>query len=114
MESAKIIDALNNVRTLKYPHDAALVPGNIIVVNGQVLVAINETDANADNVFVYRAKATFPKKAALALAVGAPAYWDNTAGEITDDPAGNTMAGIVVAYAAAAATEVNVHLGENK
>lgn len=111
---AKIADALINVRTRPYTHNVALTAGDVIVVNGSVMVAINETAANMENVFAYRGRMWFSKKAALALGVNTVCYLDVANSEITDDPAGNTKAGTCDEFAAAAATEVLVMLGENK
>jgi predicted RecA/RadA family phage recombinase len=110
---ATILDGVTNTRTRRYVHNAALEDGDVIVVNGQVLIAINTKAANVENVFAYRCRALFPKKANLALNVEV-CYLDEGNSEITNDPTDNTKAGVVVEFAAAAATEVVVMIGENK
>lgn len=108
-----IIDAYDKIRTREYIHNAALVPGDSILVNGSLMVAINTTDANKGNVFLYRGKVTLPKAADKVLNVNDPCYLDEAAGKITSASEGNTRIGTCDAYAAAAATEVDVMVAEN-
>ena len=110
---ATILDGVINTRTRKYVHDAALEPGDVIVVNNQVLIAIHTRAAGVENVFAYRCRATFPKKANLVLNMDV-CYLDVGNSVITDDPAGNTKAGVAVEFSAAATTTVVVMLDENK
>ena len=111
---ANIADALTNVRTRPYTHNAALTAGDVIVVNGSVMIAINDTAADVENVFAYRCRAWFPKKANLALGVNTVCHLDVANSEITDDPNGTTKTGTCDEFAAAADTEVLVMVGENK
>lgn len=111
---AKIRDSIGNVRTLKHTHTAALEPGKVLVANGQVLVAINKTAADEENVFAYRGRVELDKTAALAINVGDVVYWDDTAKEANKTATANTKGGICVEDAAAADATVLVMLGENK
>ena len=113
MATATVRDGVNQVRTLKLAHTAAVSAGDVIVSNGQVLVAVNDAAANADNAYIYRGKVEVPKTAALAINVGDVVYWDATNGEanLTNT---NTKMGICVEAAAAADSTVVVMLGENK
>ena len=70
------MDNLNNLKTCKYTHNAATVPGDVIVVNCCVLVAVNTALANAENVYVYSGKVTIPKNNALVINALDQVYWD--------------------------------------
>lgn len=114
MATGIIRDSLVNVRTRKDTHGAAVSAGDIVVINGQVLVAVNAALINAENVYAYRGKVEAPKKAALALGSGSVVYWDAGNGVVTDVPDGNTKIGITLEPAAAADTTILVMLAENK
>lgn len=110
---AIIRSGVKDTRTLKYTHNAAVEAGDVIVGNGQVLVAVNAADANVENVYVFRGKVEFPKEAALAIGVGDVCYWVADT-NINKTAGGNTKAGICTEAALAADTVVLVELGENK
>jgi predicted RecA/RadA family phage recombinase len=73
--SAIIRDSLANARTLKYAHTAAVEVGEIIVANGNVLVAISAADADEEAIYVYRGRIQVPKTTG-AIAAGEPVFWD--------------------------------------
>jgi len=100
-------------RTLKLAHSAAVEAGDVIVSNGQVLVAVAAAEADAENAFVFRGPVEFPKEAALAVAVGDVCYWDSAAGE-ADKTNTNVKTGICIEAAEAADDVVLIELGENK
>ena len=107
-------DGLDKLRTLKKAHSAICLVGEIIVLNGQVIVAVNASAADVANAFVYRGKVEAAKEAALALDVGDVAYWDAVNGVITTTASGNTKMGMVVEDAEAADDNGVVMLDENK
>jgi predicted RecA/RadA family phage recombinase len=107
-------DSSKNLRTLKHTHSAALAVGEVLIYNGQVLVACNASAADAENVFVYRGRVELDKTAALAINPGDVVYWDDTAKEANKTASANTKAGICVEAALAADATVLVMLGENK
>lgn len=100
-------------RTLKYANAGAVEAGDVIVANGQVLVAVNAAGAGAENVYIFRGPVEFPKAAALAVAAGEVCYWAG-AGNANKTAQDNTKIGICVEGAAAADTVVLIELGENK
>lgn len=104
---------VNQLRTLKLAHTAAVEAGEVIVSSGQVLVAVNPADANAVNTYIFRGPVEVPKQAALAIAAGAVCYWDAAAGE-ADTTDTNVKTGICTEAALAADTVVLIELGENK
>ncbi|NOZ68008.1 MAG: DUF2190 family protein [Deferribacteres bacterium] len=114
MATATIIDTIQNVRTLAYTHDSAVAKGDVIVVNGQVLIAVNDADANAENVYAYQGKAEFPKEANLAVSPGEICYWDESAGVMTKTQGGNTRAGTCIEASAASDTTLLVLLEPNR
>lgn len=109
-----IRDSIGNCRTLKKAHTAAVVVGEIVVINGQVLVAVNAKAADAENAYIYRGKIEAPKEAALAINVGDVVYWDATNEVVTKTATANTKMGVCVEDVAGAGTTVLVMLGENK
>ncbi len=113
-EVIAIRDSLANARTLKLAHTAAVVVGEVIVSNGQVLVAINAAIADADNIYMYRGRVELPKEASLVVAVGDVLYWDATAEVATKTSTSNTKLGIAIEASAAPDTSVLAMLGENK
>jgi predicted RecA/RadA family phage recombinase len=114
MAKAIVRGGLNQVRTLTLAHTAAVEAYDVIVSNGQVLVACNDADANVSNSYVFGGPVEFPKEAALAIAVGDVCYWVAGNGNVNKTAGGNTKAGICTKAAAAADTVVLIELGENK
>lgn len=104
---------VDQVRTLKLAHTAAVEAGDVIVSNGQVLVAVNAAEADAENIYVFRGPVEFPKDNTVAMAAGDVVYFDAVNNNI-DKTNTNTKAGIVTEAAAQTATVVLVELGENK
>ena len=100
-------------KTLKHDHTAALVRHEVLVLNGNVVVAVNASLADVENAFVYRGKVEFPKLAALAIEPGEVVYWDDTNRECNKTSAGNTKCGICVEASEAADSVVLVALHEN-
>lgn len=102
-----------NVKTLKLAHTSAVERDEVIVSNGQVLVAVNTAASGVDNAYVHRGAILFPKEADLAIDPGDVCYWV-AATNINKTSAGNTKAGICIEKALAADTEVLVDLEPNK
>lgn len=110
-------DGVNNLKTMKLAHAAAVLAGEIIVANGNILVAVNAADANVENIYVYRGRVGFPKATGVSTAIAANAkvYWDATNGVATVDAAAgaNKMIGTTVEAAGDTDVEVLAMLGEN-
>ncbi len=100
-------------KTLKHDHTAALLRHEVLLLNGSIVIAVNASDADVDNAFVYRGKIEFPKLAALAIEPGEKVYWDDTNREVNKTSAGNTLCGICVDASAAADSVCLVALHEN-
>jgi len=100
-------------RTLEYAHTAATAPGDVLVVNGNVVVAVNSADADEDNVYIFRGPVEFPKEAGLAIAPGETCYWVAANGNMNKTASGNTRAGIAKEAAAASDATVLIELQEN-
>lgn len=113
MAKATIRSGLDKTRTLKYTHNAATAPGDILLVNGQVLVAIGTAAANVVNTYAFRGRVEFPKEAPLVIAPGENCFWVAAASNLNKTSAGNTAVGICVEAAAEADTIVLVELIEN-
>jgi predicted RecA/RadA family phage recombinase len=96
MALASGYDSIRNARTLLLAHTSAVVAGEIIVSNDNVLIAVGTADANVENAYIYLGKAIVPKVTGTAFAPGDKCYWDSSAGNITKVTGGNTLAGICV------------------
>ncbi|MCP4747294.1 MAG: DUF2190 family protein [Desulfobacteraceae bacterium] len=109
---ATIVEGVRHSRTLKYAHTEAVEAGDVIVANGNVLVAVSDADAGEQNVYVYRARVAF-EKGAESIGAAVPVYWSQSSGQATASEAGNTKIGITVEAASAADDEVLASLHEN-
>jgi predicted RecA/RadA family phage recombinase len=109
---AEIRDSLSNARTGRHTHTAAVAAGDELLVNGSLVVAINDAAANAENVYAYRGRFSIAK-AAVAVAAFEAAYWDDTNKVVTNVATGNTRCGIFVEAAAAGDAEAVVNINEN-
>ncbi|MCP4259096.1 MAG: DUF2190 family protein [Planctomycetes bacterium] len=114
MAKATGYDSLRDHKTLKLAHSAAVAPGDIIVSNNRVLIAINETAISVDNAYVYHGGVNLPKKTATAFtALIDRVYWDESANEITDVAIGNIPCGYCARDALAADTTIRIFLDQN-
>ncbi|MDH4319882.1 MAG: hypothetical protein OEV73_00135 [Desulfobulbaceae bacterium] len=79
-------DGVQHLRTRKHTHNAAVAANEIIVVNGDILIAVSAALANVENVYIYRGRASFPKTtgASSAIADGKECFWDATNGVATE------------------------------
>jgi predicted RecA/RadA family phage recombinase len=114
MAKATVRGSINDARTLKVAHTAAVEPGDVVVNNGQVLVAVNKAAQDVESVFVFRGRVEFPKEAALAINPGDVCYWVAANSNANKTATSNTKLGICVEAALAADTVVLIELGENK
>ncbi len=113
MASAIPRESVGEYDTLKYTHTAAVSAGDVIAVNGLVLVAVNNALANVENVYIYNdARMTMPRVAATAFNVWDPVFWDNTNGVITNVVAGNTFCGYCAEKSLSADTTIFVMLSQ--
>lgn len=110
MAKATVIDSVLNIKTVPFTHNAATEPGDIIVGNGAVLIAINKKDANVANAYVYEGRVTMPKTNGLAINVMDAVFFDSGAAEVNKTAAGNTACGHCVETAASGATTVDILL----
>ncbi len=106
MATGIVTDIINKIRTLMLAHSAGVAAGDVIVSNGNVLIAVNTALINVLNAYVYLGKVTLPKVAGTAFVPGDKGYWDAGAGNITKVTAGNTLAGICIEAAALADTTI--------
>ncbi len=100
-------------RTLKYTNASAVAAGDVVVINGNVCIAVGAYGAGAEGIYVFRGRVEFPKEAALAIAPGEKCYWVAGAGNVNKTASGNTAIGIAVEAAAGADTTVLVELTNN-
>lgn len=110
MATATVIDALPNVRTVPFTHSAAVVVGEIIVGNGNVMVAVNEKAINVENAYVVEGKINAPKEASLAVEVMDAVYWDSGNSKVTKTATGNKALGHCAKKAAASDTTIDVYM----
>jgi predicted RecA/RadA family phage recombinase len=96
MAKATIADGIDRVDTLKLAHTARFAREDIIVSNGSVLVAVNDALVDVNNAYAYAGKIIAPKVNGTAFAPLDKCYWDASAGNMTKETSGNTLAGICV------------------
>jgi predicted RecA/RadA family phage recombinase len=113
MATGTVADSIQNARVLKLAHSAAVTAGDIIVSNGNVLIAVNTALINVVNAYVYLGKAIMPKVAGTAFDPGDKCYWDAAAGNITKVTGGNTLCGICLEAELAGATTIVIMLYPN-
>lgn len=101
-------------RTLTLVHTAVVFAGDVIVSNGQVLVATNKANAGEENSYFFRGPVAFPKVTSEAIAVGDVCYFNASKGYVGKSATGNVKAGICLKAASKDATTVLVQLSENK
>ncbi|MCP4745729.1 MAG: hypothetical protein GY874_06245 [Desulfobacteraceae bacterium] len=87
---ATIVEGVRHSRTLKYAHTEAVEAGDVIVANGNVLVAVSDADAGEQNVYVYQARVAF-EKGAESIGAAVPVYCVNV-GETEETAAPNKVA----------------------
>ncbi len=90
---ARIIEGIKETKTLKYTHDAEVSAGDVIVVGGVVLIAVNDAEANEEAVYMFAGRAALPKATGAGEAIDSVAkvYWDGTQATTTatdNDPVG--------------------------
>ncbi len=116
-EKATPRDGVNNLKTLKLAHTAAVGAGEIIEANGNILVAVSAAEANVANIYIHRGRVAFPKAtgASTAIVANTKVYWDVLAGVATVSAATGTnkLIGTTVEAAGDSDAEVLVMLGEN-
>lgn len=97
--------------TSVFAHSAATTAKTFYLIGGQVWLAMNDADADADNTFVRKAsKIRAPKNTGEAWAAGVTLYWDDTAKNFTTTATDNTVAGTAAEEAASADDEGKIDL----
>lgn len=114
MAKAVLRGGLGELRTLKHAHTSAIEANDILVVNGQVLVACNDYEADEEGAYVFRGPVEFPKEAPLVIATGDVCYYVAGNGNVNKTSTANTKVGTPRKAAASADTVVLIELGENK
>ncbi len=106
--------AMDHVKTLKHAHSAAVSAGDVIVYNGNVLVAVNNAAQDEENVWIYEArKVEVAKAGSLAIDPGDKVHWVAASSHVNKTASGNTACGRCVEPAAEADTTVIIELLPN-
>jgi predicted RecA/RadA family phage recombinase len=113
MAKAFVQGSITDIRTLKYTNASAVTAGDILVLNGNVTVAVATTAAAGTSAYVFRGRVAFPKEASLVVAPGEKLYYVTANGNGNKTSAGNTLVGIAVEAAAAPDATVLVELTNN-
>lgn len=110
MAKAAIKEASGEVKTRRMAHTAVVEALDIEVVNGQVVVALNGAEADAETVYVYEAgNVVMPKEAGLEIKPGEKVYW-NAAGGIITKTGTDTLCGRCHEYSDPDDADVKVEL----
>lgn len=96
---------------LTIPAPAAVKSGGVVVIGALIGIAAADAASGEDVAVATRGVFDLPKEAALAISLGAPVFWDATAGAVTTDDTGTVPLGYATAGAAASAATVRVRLG---
>lgn len=78
-----VITSGQDYESLKIPAPAAVTAGDIVVIGGRILVAINNALLGELNVYAHEARLEGPK-AAVVIAAGETMYWDAAANVFTN------------------------------
>lgn len=105
MATATLRCATSRILTVEHAPAAAAVVGDILLVNGRVLVAYDDLAISEAGQWMIKAdEMEVPKAAGEAWAAGDVVYWDDTAKAFTKTATANTKAGYVQEAALTAAT----------
>jgi predicted RecA/RadA family phage recombinase len=102
-----------NDRTLKLVHKTMISPGDIIVSNGQVLVAAGGSNAGSDNIYFFRGPVRFPKSTSVAIEAGDVCYFNESDGVVNKTATNNYKVGICLEASAEGSETVLIQLHEN-
>lgn len=96
----------HETRTVKFAQSSAVTSApSVVVVSSKAWVALNESLADADNVYAYECVlANAAKATGEAWAIGAALYWDADPGNFTTTASGNTACGYAGSVEASGAT----------
>lgn len=111
MAKGYIRSGSEEIQTLKATIATAYTANDLLLNNGLVLLAMNDSAISTEAVYAYAApKVQVPKEAALAINPGDLVYWVNANNNVNKTSAGNTKCGICVSAALAADTTVLIEL----
>lgn len=109
--ATEILCDSHQINTTLKAHSAATTAKGFYVVGGNAVMAMNDADADADNVFVYEAPMVrVPKATGEAWTFGQKIYYSVANANFTTTSTSNTLAGIVNEDAASADAEGIIHL----
>ena len=99
-------------KCIKWTNDtgADIPSGQAVTIGARVFVATGVIKVGAEGEVLTEGVVRLAKVAGVALAIGADAYWDNAAKNVTNVAAGNTLMGFVAESELAASTSVEVKL----
>jgi predicted RecA/RadA family phage recombinase len=111
MPSAVVRCPSHRVKTLTHAPAAAATVDDILLVNGNVLIAYADIALGVDGEWIYEATdVEVPKVAATAITEGDAAYWDDSEGNFTNVSTDNTLCGKFTKAAASADTAAYIDL----
>lgn len=108
MSLATVTSGLDR-KTIKFAHTAAVVALTVLLLRSRVLVPLNDTDAAADNLWVFEGLIEHAK-AAVTILAGETAYWDDTAKVFTNVVGTNTKCGVFTEDAASGTAVAQIYL----
>ena len=100
-------------RRLKFTHAKEVTEGDIVVVNGHVVVAAHQANAGVQAQYVFRGPVLFPKSTDTTIDVGDVCYFDKSSGFVNKVAARNTRVGICMEAATKESSKVFINLCEN-
>lgn len=100
MPSATVRGPSHRIKTLVHAPAADASVDDVLLVNGNVLIAYGDIATGVDGEWIYAATDVEVSKAAVTILEGQPAYWDDTAKLFTNVATANTLCGKFVKAAA--------------
>jgi len=102
--------SMDQLITVKFTHTAETTKDTIYLLGGRVMLAVNGSAANAENVFLLYGHIEYAKAAGETWVGGQTLYWDDTAKNFTTTEGDNTKAGFAMEEAASADTSGQVFI----
>lgn len=109
MAKAARITSSKHYAAIKMAHTAAVEALDIIALDGRVLVALIDAEADVENDYVFECNLEAPM-AAVTISGLEVAYWDNSAGNFTNVVGSNIKCGMFLRDQADTDTECKVYL----
>lgn len=95
MEQVKIVSGTKRLETLLHTPSSKVEVGDVVEVNGRVLVAYETVEASEEGAFIHKCEECEAESGVTdADAAGKAAYWDSSTNQVTTTSTDNTKCGM--------------------